>query len=52
MWYFMLATGIYLCVYTVSYGVWEWKNNNKPAAVVICIGALAAVAVPAIKIFM
>ncbi len=50
MWYFMLATGLYLCVYTVSYGVWEWKNSNKGAAIAICAAAAAAVALPLIKI--
>ncbi|MBQ6998961.1 MAG: hypothetical protein IJN62_04155 [Clostridia bacterium] len=52
MWYLILAASLYACIYTVSYGVWEWKNSNKSAAVAVCVLSVAAVVIPLIKIFM
>ena len=52
MWYLILAVAIRMCIYTVSYGVWEWKRNNKPACVAVCAFSLIAVAIPAINIFV
>lgn len=52
MWYFMLAVSVYVCIYTISYGVWEWKHSNKPAAAAVCIASAVAVIIPAVKIFI
>lgn len=52
MWYFILAVALYVCVYTVSYGVWEWKRSNKSAAVSVCVLSAAAIVIPAIKLFL
>lgn len=52
MWYLILAISLYVGVYTVSYAVWEWKNSNKSAAIVICILCVVAVAIPVVKVFI
>ena len=51
MWYIMLAVGIYLCVYTSSYGVWEWNKGNKTGAVAVWLLCLTVVAAPVVGIF-
>lgn len=52
MWYLVLAISLYMCIYTVSYGVWEWKRKNKPASVAVCVFSLIAVLIPAVNIFV
>lgn len=52
MWYLILAVSVHICVYTVSYGVWEWKRSNKAAAIAVYILSVAAVAIPAVNIFL
>lgn len=52
MWYLILAISLYVFIYTVSYGVWEWKHFNKSAAVVIFAMAVVAVGIPVVKIFV
>ena len=52
MWYFVLAIAIYSCVYTMSYGVWEWKRNNKPASVAVWVFSFIAVVIPTVNILI
>lgn len=52
MWYLILAVALYSCIYTISYGVWEWKRKNKSASVAVCILSLAAVVIPAVNILL
>ena len=52
MWYLVFAVSLYMSVYTVSYGVWEWKRENKPACIAACAFSLVAVLIPAINIFL
>lgn len=51
MWYLMLVVANYLCVYTFSYGVWEWKNGNKSGAMAVWLLCLVVVAVPVVGVF-
>lgn len=52
MWYFMLALGVYISIYTFSYGVWEWKKSNRSGALAIFAFCLIAIALPVVKIFI
>jgi len=52
MWYFILAVSLYICVYTASYGVFEWKNSNKEGAVAIWFFCGVSLVIPIIKIFV
>ena len=37
----LVAVGLWIGIYTFSYGVWEWKEKNKHGAVfVFCISML------------
>ena len=52
MWYLMLGVSLYIGVYTFSYGLWEWKRDNKWGATVIFILCALAVGLPVFKIFI
>jgi hypothetical protein len=42
---------IFMEIYTVSYGVWNWKNRNKPGAVMVFVVGLLAVLLPMYMLF-
>ena len=52
MWYLMFVLGVYVSIYTFSYGMWEWKKSNKSGAIAIFAFCLIAIALPAVKIFL
>lgn len=52
MWFLILAIGIYVAVYTVSYGLYELKSGNMPAFFVVCFLCVVAVLMPVLKIFL
>lgn len=41
----------FIFVYTISYGLWTWKSENKPGAVMIFLLAFASVILPVYKLF-
>lgn len=43
---------IWAFVYTVSYGIWNWKKQNKTGSVMIFIVALAVIALPVYAVFL
>jgi hypothetical protein len=47
---FILLIPVLVSVYTVSYGVWTWKNKNRLGAVMIFVLALTVTALPAYKL--
>lgn len=38
--------------YTISYGVWTWKNKNKLGAVMIFVVALAVILLPMYTLYI
>ena len=51
MWYLVLLIGVYVWVYTMSYGIWEWKMGNKTAGVMIFLLCVVSAVFPFVKIF-
>jgi len=37
----------WIFIYTVSFGLWTWRNNNKAGAVMVFLIALVSVVLPA-----
>lgn len=42
----ILLAILWICIYTISFGVWTWKNNNKFGGLVIMIISLISLALP------
>lgn len=50
MWYVVFALSLYTCIYTASYGLWEWKRSKKGAAVAVWFLCGATVLIPFLNI--
>jgi len=50
-WAAIILLIVYALIHTVSYAVWNWKNNNKAGSVFIILVCLVMVALPAYILF-
>lgn len=42
----ILLVILWICIYSISFGVWTWKNNNKFGAFMIMLISLISLALP------
>jgi len=42
---------VWIFIYTVSYAVWTWKDNNKAGAIALFIVSLTGLLLPAYAMF-
>lgn len=47
----IFAILIWTSVYTVSFGIWTWKKENKLGAVMVFVLALTTIALPIYSIY-
>ncbi len=47
----VIAALIAIEIHTVSYAVWNWRNRNKPGAVMVFLVCLLATALPIYMLF-
>ncbi len=46
-----MAAIVLIVIYTVSYGVYEWKKKNKFGAIMVFLVSLACLTLPAYQLF-
>lgn len=48
----ILLVIIWISIYTISFGVWTWKNKNKLGGMMVMCIALISLALTGILLFM
>ena len=50
-WIALILVLAYALIDTVSYAVWNWKNNNKAGSIFVILVCTAMIALPAYILF-
>ena len=50
-WIALILVLAYALIHTVSYAVWNWKNNNKAGSIFVILVCTAMIALPAYILF-
>jgi len=50
-WIALILVLAYALIHTVSYAVWNWKNNNKAGSIFVILVCVATIVLPVYVLF-